>query len=257
MPRLCPRSFLIALLSLVLLAGAGAPAIAQDATPAAGEVTILGPDESYAGVTRGEWTARWAQWALSFPAEINPNFDPTGAQCGYGQSGPVFFLPGDATGEPVTTPTICVVPEGMAIFVFVGGNSCTTVEPPPFFGRNEEELRACAAAATDGVTDLQASINGEEVPDLETYRTTSPLFSLVFPADNLYGVPEGVTLAVADDYGFIIAPPSPGEYEITTSALFEGEFTLGRTFRVIVEAPQVIEPEATPVASPEAATPVA
>ncbi len=33
MSRLRPRSFLIALLSLVLLAGAGAPAIAQDATP--------------------------------------------------------------------------------------------------------------------------------------------------------------------------------------------------------------------------------
>ncbi len=35
-----------------------------------------------------------------------------------------------------------------------------------------------------------------------------------------------------------------------------GEVLTGTT-RVIVEAPQVIEPEATPVASPAAATPVA
>jgi len=38
MPRLRSRSLLIALVSLTLLAGAGAPAIAQDATPAAGEI---------------------------------------------------------------------------------------------------------------------------------------------------------------------------------------------------------------------------
>ncbi len=250
MPRLRPRSFLIALLSLTLLAVAGAPAIAQDATPTGGEVTILGPDESYAGATLGEWDARWWQWVHSLPVAINPNVEMTGDECGYGQSGPVFFLPGDFTGEPVTTPTICVVPEGTAIFVSVAGNSCTTVEPPPYFGRNEEELRACAAAATDGVTDIQASINGEEVPDLETYRTTSPLFSLAFPEDNIYGVPAGVALAVADDYSFFIAPPAPGEYEIAASALYDGEVTLGRTIRVVVQAPQVIEPEATPVATP-------
>ena len=188
------------LVAILTLLASTLPAAADEPeppkTPDAGEVSILGPDESYAGVTRGEWDARWWQWAQSFPVAINPGVEMTGGECGYGQSGPVFFLPGDATGEPVTTPTICVVPEGMAIFVFVGGSSCTTVEPPPFFGRNEEELRACAAAATDGVTDLQASINGEEVPDLETYRTTSPLFTLALAEDNIYELPEGIALAV-------------------------------------------------------------
>ena len=257
MPRLCPRSLLIALLSLTLLAGAGAPAIAQDATPAPGGVTILGPDESYAGVTRGEWTARWAQWALSFPAEINPNFDPTGAQCGYGQSGPVFFLPGAFMPEPYDRT--CVVPEGAAIFVSLNGAECSTVEPPPFFGRNEAELAACAEAFTDESSDLQASINGEAVPGLEAYQVGSPLFALTFAEDNIFDVPAGVGLAVANSYSFIIAPPPPGEYEITLTADFTavgGEVLTGTT-RVIVEAPQVIEPAATPGASPEAATPVA
>jgi hypothetical protein len=256
MPRLRPRSFLIAVLSLVLLAGAGAPAIAQDATPTAGEVTVLGPEESYAGVTRGEWSARWFQWTGSLPPAINPTFNPTGEHCGYGQSGPVFFLPGNFTGESGTIT--CVVPEGMAIFVLIGGGECSSVEPPPYFGRDEEELGACAAVDADALTDLQASINGEEVPDLETYRTTSPLFPLTFPEDNIYGVPAGVALAVFDAYTFIITPPPPGEYEIVVSAAFgEGADPFTIPYRVIVEAPQVIEPEATPVASPEAATPVA
>jgi len=250
MPRLRPRSFLIGLLSLVLLAGAGAPAIAQDATPTAGGVTILGPDESYAGASLGEWNARWWQWTFSFPLEMSPSFDSTGERCGYGQSGPVFFLPGNYTGGPVTIT--CVVPEGTALYILLGGASCTTVEPPPFFGRNEEELRACATAHVDPVRGFRASINGQEVPDLERYRYSSPVFPLPFPANHVFfEVPKeasGVALAVAEGYSFIIAPLPPGEYEIVTSS---------GAYRVIVEAPQVIEPEATPVASPEAATPVA
>jgi len=256
MPRLRPRSFLIALFSLVLLAGAGAPAIAQDATPTAGEVTILGPEESFGGATRGEWMARWAQWALSLPPEANPNFDPTGAQCGYGQSGPVFFLPGAFMPEPYDRT--CVVAEGTALYIPVGGASCSTVEPPPYFGRNEDELRTCAAAQAYTVPH-QIAIDGQEVPNLETYRTSSPLFTLTFTEDNFLGLPPGVALSVAEGASLLIAPLPPGEYEITVTADFTavgGEVLTGTT-RVIVEAPQVIEPEATPVASPEAATPVA
>jgi hypothetical protein len=103
MPRFHPRSVLIALLSLTLVAGAGVPAIAQDATPTTGEVTILGPDESFGGATLGEWNARWFQWALSFPADVNPNVNPEGAGCGYGQAGPGFFLPANF-GPPGPQP---------------------------------------------------------------------------------------------------------------------------------------------------------
>lgn len=249
------RLVLLAIVSLTLLAGLTAPITAQEATPVAGEVTILPPDESYGGATRGEWDARWWQWAVSMPEDINPNFDTSGERCGYGQSGPVFLLPGSFTGEPASVT--CVVPEGAAIFVAAGGSGCSTVEPPPFFGRNEEELRACAMANTDAIVDVQASINGEEVPDLESYRSSSPLFTLNFPADNFYGVPEGVALSVSEGYNFIVAPPPPGEYEIVVSALFEGEpAPFEGTITVIVEEPQVIEPEATPEGGTPVATPV-
>jgi len=254
MHKVRPRTLLLACITAILVAGAGAPAIAQDATPTGGEVTILGPDESYAGATLGEWDAHWWQWAGSLPPEINPGVNVTGEACGYGQSGPVFFLPGTFSFDQAIQT--CVVPEGTAIFVSVAGNECSTVEESPYFGRDEEDLRACATAATDTVTDVQASINGQQVPNIELYRITSPLFPLTFAEDNLFEAPAGVALSVADDYSFIIAPPAPGEYEIAVSGVY-GEDSIGGTFRVIVEAPQVIEPAATPVASPEAATPVA
>jgi len=251
MPHFCSRLVLFTVVSVSFFAGFTAPVAAQEATPAgANEIVILASDESYVGVTRGEWDARWWQWTVSMPQDINPNFDLTGERCGYGQSGPVFFLPADFTGEPATVT--CIVPAGTAILVGVAGSECSSVEPLPYFGRNEEELRACAAANTDAITDLQASLNGREVPNLETYRTSSPLFTLTFGEDNLIGVPAGVAWSVSESYSFIIPPLPPGEYGITLSALYGGELALGRSYRVIVRAPLVIEPAATP----ETGTPV-
>ena len=79
------------------------------------------------------------------PKTSNPGFDATGERCGFGQFGPVFFLagnfgPGNAEGVNRT----CVVAEGTVIYAGVAGTNCSTLEPPPYFGRTEDELRACA-----------------------------------------------------------------------------------------------------------------
>ncbi len=254
------RSWVVLLAIMAVSLFAVAPAIAQEATPGVevDGVTVLGPDETYAGVSRGEWDARGWQWVVTMPPEVNPSFDPTGARCGYGQHGPVFFLlPVVFTPEPIDRT--CVVAEGTALFIVLGGSECSTVEPPPFFGRDEAELRACAAAFTDTITVEEVSINGEAVSNIEAYRTSSPLFTMTFPEDNFFGVPAGVALSVADSYNIIIAPPPPGEYEIIVSGAFVGEGVsrYRDTYRVIVEAPQVIEPEATPAAGTPVATPEA
>ncbi len=248
------RVVLLAQLVTSLLA---APTIAQEATPTGvevGGITVLAPDASYAEVSRGEWDARAWQWTASMPPEVNPNFDPTGERCGYGQSGPVFFLPENFTGSPGTMT--CIVPEGTAIFVPLGSTSCSTVDPPPYFGRNEEELLACAVSFADDYSDLQVSINSKQVPNLEDYRSSTPLFPIYFSEDHFYGLPEGAASAVAEGYSFIIAPPPPGEYEVTRSYVYAPEdVAITATYRVIVEAPQVIEPEATPAAGTPVATP--
>ena len=251
--RFHPRPLLLAIVALVLLAGPMTPTTAQEATPPAGGPTILGPDEEYAGATLGEWMARWWQWTFSFSKDTSPSLDATGVLCGSGQSGPVFFLPVNYLGGRITRT--CIVPAGMAIYVPVGEGNCSTIEPPPFHGRNEEELQACATAVADAITEVTASINGEPVPDLELYRVSSPLFPLTFPANHVFfEVPDevsGVALGVGAGVSFIIAPLAPGEYEIDVSAVLGGG-QVATTHRV-----QVIEPAASPRSSPEAATPVA
>jgi len=241
---------------LLLLSGLAPVSVAQESPSGVevGGVTVLPPDESYGGATRGEWDARSWQWAVSMPEEINPGFDTTGERCGYGQHGPVFMLPGAYTPESFTRT--CVVAEGTALFVSIAGAGCSTVEPPPFFGRTEQELRECAIANTDAITAYSLTINGEPVEGLEAYRTTSPLFTMTFGEDNFFGVPAGVAESVSNSYSVIIAPPPPGEYEITGSASFEGESEpFESTTRVIVQEAQVIEPAATPAAGTPAATP--
>jgi hypothetical protein len=204
-------------------------------TPGIAEVEVLPPDESSAGVTRAEWTARAWQWWLSLPNDVNPSV--TGQGCGYGQAGPVFFLP--IPGE--LTQYECVVPEGAAIYVTAVYAECSTTERPPGFGRNEDELVACTHAILDdvGITS-QVSINGQDVGDLEAYRLASPAFPLTLSEGNLNLAEPGVALAVAESSNFIIAPPSPGEYEIAISySSADGRW--GVTYTVSVEAPQVLE----------------
>ena len=84
-----------------------------------------------------------------------------------------------------------MVAEGTAIYD-AENVECSTLEPPPFFGRTEDELRACATAWLDSVTDYQASVNGQDVGDLDAYRSTSPLFTLTFPENNVFGADPGV-----------------------------------------------------------------
>lgn len=215
-------------------------------TPDGAALEILPPDEPWAGVTRAEWEARsWQMW-LSLPEEVSPGLDTTGERCGYGQNGPVFFLPGIASNEVLDFT--CVVAEGTAIFANPVGVACSTIEPPPPAGWNEDELTACANDAIDDavqVRETHAQINGQEVADLEPYRITSTLFTLTVGENNLAGWEPSVSQAVSVSFSIIIAPPPPGEYEIVISTTYADSSEQVVTYNVTVEAPQVLDPPPT------------
>src|SRR5215213_632052 len=149
---------------LVLLAAVVGSSSAQEATPIA-RAPVLAPDEPVSGATLAEWSARHWQWTVSLPIPVNPGQDVTGASCGYGQSGPVFFIPRNFPP--------CTVPAGAVLLVPIAGAVCSTVEPPPYAGRDEVELRACAAAEMDRYTGIVVRVDGQLVPDIKAYRTSS------------------------------------------------------------------------------------
>jgi len=254
-------TFRVVILSLLLFVGLAASATAQEASPTAQEPTpvsdsieVLPADALVGGASLGEWYARWWQWAISFPIEVQPTSE---GQCGFGQSGPVFFLP--AYFAPgIEGPVMCIVPAGMALFVPFHGAECSTVEPPPFFGRDEEALRACAEGLTGLPGDLSLTVNGQELLTSELPPITTPLFTLNFPENNVFGVSAGIAASVASGYEVMLAPLPAGEYEVTVSGPGGEGHQMQFAYRVIVQEPAVIEPAATPdAATPAVATPTA
>src|SRR5947207_2608039 len=90
------RSVVVSLAVVVGLMMAGTRARAQAvSSPNAG---VIPRDANAYGNTYGEWSARWWQWVLAIPVATNPNLDTTGAHCGEGQAGPVWFLAGTFGG---------------------------------------------------------------------------------------------------------------------------------------------------------------
>ncbi|CAN5706916.1 hypothetical protein BH23CHL4_BH23CHL4_08650 [soil metagenome] len=92
---------------------------------------------------------------------------------------------------------MCIVPAGMALFVPLHGAECSTVEPPPFFGRDEAALRACAEGMTGLPGDLSLTVNGQELLTSELTQVTTPLFTFNFPENNVFGVSAGIAASVA------------------------------------------------------------
>jgi hypothetical protein len=241
---------LVAILIGLAVAAQGVPSgFAQEATPVASS-GVLPPDAEVGGIDLAEWSARSWQWFFSLPPAINPFVDETGDWCGYGQSGPVFFL----AGAQGSVERSCVIPEGVHVFVPLLGSECSTVEPPPFFGRDEAELRRCAIEAVDtaeGAFDMgtmRLSVDGQDITDLSAYRVTTPRFSLWLPDDNFLGATSRVADSVADGYQVMLSPLSEGEHEVVFSVPGPETTTVSYQLMVVSGDAAEGEPGATPSA---------
>lgn len=111
---------------------------------------------------------------------------------------------------------------------------CSTAEPPPFFGADEAELRACAGAFQDASTGMFASIDGRDAQNLDSYRTQSPLFEFDAPADNALFIPGPVSgQSISDGVWVLLAPLSSGSHTIHFGG-FPG-FPIDVTYNITVE----------------------
>jgi hypothetical protein len=165
------------------------------------------------GLTYGEWSAKWWQWALSIPTKDNPVADETGEKCAVGQNDPnVWFLGGTGGGKVARE---CTIPAGKAIFFPPINVECDYLSAPDL--KTESDLRRCAKADQDKVTNLQVTVDGVAIPDLKIYRVQSPLFNVTIPKDNVIGSPPGTTRAVSDGFWILLKPLPVGKHEIHLS----------------------------------------
>jgi hypothetical protein len=170
---------------------------------------IIAIDSKQFDSTYSQWTSKWWQWAYSVPADVNPIADTTGKNCGQGQKGPVWFLAGTTGGAAERT---CTVPAGKSTLFPIIVAECSYAEYPKL--TTEEQLRSCAMTQNDRVN-LAATVDGMSIPDLQTYRVQSPLFSFTVPANNIVGIKGGTTTqGVSDGYWVFLKPFSAGSHNI-------------------------------------------
>jgi hypothetical protein len=207
---------------------------------------VYPPDKPVFGMTYGQWAAKWWQWEFSLPTSENPWFDSEAndgigqsPNAGIGQSGPVYFLTGILTGEPVVKRTI-TVPAGKAFFfpIYNAWSDNVDVDPPMTF----KELQESAASFVN-VSELHVTIDGKKLKNLYRYRVKSPPFCDWFPStDNVYQTQYGSswtgwTCPVASDgYWLMLAPLAIGKHTINFGGT-SGTFTLDVTYDVTVFKP--------------------
>jgi len=212
-----------ALIALVFLLQV-TPALA-DSNPNPG---VLPPQSHPHGRTYGEWSNAWWQWALSIPTKNNPLLDTTGADCGQGQSGHVWFLAG--TFGSGTATRSCTIPTGTMLFIpivnlsynNIGDTTPGSLCPPTHF--TESQLRQTLDRFIQSVTTLEADVDGVNIQNLQDYRAGSnnPTFSITLPSDNIYNflgctIPAGTydtQPTVSDGYYLMLAPLKPGTHTI-------------------------------------------
>ena len=208
---------------------------------------VIAPDQPVGGFSQAELTARWWQWMISYPAATNPVLDQTGQYSYLGSDQTavahpgVFFLAGNFSGAE--TRTASVTSDQSLFFPFVN-----TVSLIPLFGSNEAEIRADAAATLGTVTGLFARLDGVDLPlpasasSLSDYRQQSSLFSLSFPADNIFSLTAGSYDTVTDGYWLALGPLDPGQYTLTFGASASGtppaypSFSLVQTYESVTAA---------------------
>lgn len=226
----------IAVISIVvgLMAASVSPAWARNSNP-----RVIPPNAKAYGMTYGEWTAKWWQWAFSLPVSQNPFFDENGdcTNGANGQLGPVWFLTG-VVNVSGTAERNCTVPAGKSLFFPIFNTECSTLEGN---GSTEAELRTCAAGLVAPITGLEAEIDGVSIQNLqENYRAASPLFTYgPLPDDNVlqlfgYTAPAGATsMSVADGFYLMLTPLSVGQHAIHFTGSVPG-FTLNIIYNITV-----------------------
>lgn len=162
------------------------------------------------GLSFGEWTARWWQWAVSSPIDVNPIVDETGRYASTNQKGPVWFLAG-TPGENKVPIRECAVPLGKALLFPVINYEINQLEDPNL--RTEHAMVKHVVEDINDIVNKEAIVDGKMIP---TYRVQSSpkVFDLDVCKDNWLDISPGLIKAAADGYWVFLKPLDIGKHDI-------------------------------------------
>ena len=212
-------------------------ALATAATLASGPLQaqqLIAPNALIAGFTQSELAAQFAQWSSDYPVGANPTRDDTGAFSALGNRGSYFFLGASGTPDPITR-NVTVRPDqtlfvSVLAFIDYAGGAVQT----------EAQIREELGYVLGNVSNLSVTVDGAPAlmpagfSSLQQFHQSSPLFSLVFIDNNIYGVPPDVQPAVAEGILVGLAGLPLGQHSLHFTAHseptgpFAGQFSFGQ-----------------------------
>jgi hypothetical protein len=213
------------ILAVILMAISGVQVALAKANPG-----ILPPNAHPHGKTLTEWGAQVFQTVFTTPLSENPFGGDTGHQCAVeliGHMALVWTNPFD----PIQ-PYYCSLPAGSMAVVPISAYWCdSNIDGLS----SEEELLQCVNDFYLPVSDVQASLDGKVLTDIDQYQVTTPATSYTLPEDNVYGLPPGTTgQFVLRGHFIIITPLSPGEHTIHIQDEYAGSLNINGTMIITV-----------------------
>lgn len=208
---------------------------------------VVKPGDEYQGHSYNELASEWTNWLTAEPIATNPAFDPDGSLCGQNQAGDVWFLASTFGGVVDRT---CVVPDGKAIFLSLGGVFLSFAPEFPSAGDS------CLQMATDVErvrcdvnndvpvapnVSFEVTLDGVPVTDLLSYRAQSEPggFTLRVPnpsfITDLGFAPGDRFPAVADGYFLFLKPLRPGKHALNFRMIQPGQPDAGVNYILIIQ----------------------
>ncbi len=167
------------------------------------------PGAPMAGRSVALLTADWWQWAMSMPDEVNPVRDRTGAHCGMGQRGEVWFLAGGFGSSRIHR--VCTVPYGKTLLFPVVNMVYWPARGATSYSC--EQARASAALNNDSALDLFVELDGVAAEDVKRYRVSTEQCFDVFGRIPVGQRPNGYP-AASDGYWMALKPLAPGHHTL-------------------------------------------
>lgn len=183
--------------------------------PATIESLVVLPDQTVAGQTLPDYANFWWQWALSMPDRESAIVDTTGAFCGNGQSGPVWFLAGGYGSSKIRRA--CTIPADRHLF-FPIINVVQNLFPATL--ADCQAIRAEAARNNDTYVYLKVLLDGEALTEPQRFRIASADCFDPFARTPADAQAPRDALAATDGYWIMLRPLPPGPHLLEFRAFY-------------------------------------
>ena len=182
-------------------------------------IKIYPKDTKPFGLSFSDWSIKWWQWILTIPNNINPANDLTG-----------IFLCQTIEQAAIKPSRKVSIRNGSCIFMPVLNWISNFYE----HGKTENELIEIAKRRMDVIGNIEVTLDGLIVGELEQYSFLSGFFEAYLPEHNVLGLPPGQGRFISDGYWLFTCPIFNNAVITTFASCSSGATKIGVKYSITV-----------------------